>query len=413
MENGEKEKLAMKRSKIFSALLAFVFVASSAMAQPSVYQFDIPDKIGKVKERYAGKTDSVVIHIQDAHKSSEAQKNIANIVEYLSKKDDLRLVAEEGHSIGKIDVSHLRKPIVPELHRSAIESLVQQGYLTGGEYAAAIASEEVAFEGLEDRPTLEKNLKAFYVVNANQEKALAELSVLKEAAISLETDIFNADLNTFRTSLESYENDETDFVDYSVSLINKAKELKIDLFSYLHLSQYTEYLAEKDALDVEAVQTEKDELMKIFEKRAGELDNLSIYNKLQKAISGENKLFTAKEVEEMIIGLAVKLSVPQEQFANLQKNVDLERRFATFNIGQLIKEADDLTYVVMNVLAQNTTEKTLIQMRRDIVTAVKMVSLDSLKSDSDYFAARKAELSLENWYSFLESEAKKFNKDFQ
>jgi len=68
--------------RILAFAIVFVFTTTTVAwaGGVNVFEIKVSEKFGKVKERYKGTSDQVVIHIQDAHSSLEAQKNIAGLI---------------------------------------------------------------------------------------------------------------------------------------------------------------------------------------------------------------------------------------------------------------------------------------------------------------------------------------------
>ena len=67
--------------KIIALILTITFTTTTVCSSaPSVYTINVPEKNGKVTQRYKGKDERVIVHIQDAHSSSEAQENLAEII---------------------------------------------------------------------------------------------------------------------------------------------------------------------------------------------------------------------------------------------------------------------------------------------------------------------------------------------
>ncbi|MBN1493491.1 MAG: hypothetical protein JW938_05030 [Candidatus Omnitrophica bacterium] len=403
-----------KTMRMIWCLIVVLFSATTVLAQTGkgVYSIIVPDKLGKVKERYVGQTESVVVHIQDAHASVEAQQNIAHIIEFMIRKDDLNVVGTEG-ATGPVNMDYYRGLPFKDVVKDTAFTFVKDGFFTGGEYALIVSSKAFDFNGIEDEEIMFTNYRAYLEAVNMREDALREFAAIDAAVLTLEQNSANEDLKAFLGVYENYEDKILDFIDYSGEVITKAQELEIQLLDYVQLSQYVEYVEKKDAIDLDKLETEKEELLGIFEKRAGELDEDPHYIKLQKALSGENKLFTGKEMEELIIAVARKFSVPEEQYANLKTNVEVERRFQLFNIGELLREADELTYVVLDKLAQNSNEKKLLEIRRAVKGILKMISLEALKHDTLYFNAHRATYDINSWYAFLEGEAQKIGKDLE
>ncbi|MFC1808527.1 hypothetical protein ACFL3D_00190 [Candidatus Omnitrophota bacterium] len=397
--------------RILAIVFLMIFSVSTVSAQTGkgVYKIMVPDKLGKVKERYVGKTENIVVHIQDAHASVEAQQNIAHIIEFLIRKDKLNLVGTEG-ATGPIDMNYYRGLPFKDVVKDTAFTFVKEGFFSGGEYALVVSSKAFDFNGIEEEKAMFKNYRAYLQSVDMREAALREFTALDDAILKIEKNMSNENLKAFLGVYENYEDKIVDFVDYSTEVITKAQELGIELYDFVQLSQYVEYVEKKDGIDLEKLETEKEDLMRIFQKRGGELDEDVHYMRLQKAVSGENKLFTGREMEELIVSVAKKFSIPDDQYINLKTNVEVERRFQLFNIGELIKEADDLTYVVLSNLAETSNEKRLLEIRRAVKGLLKMISLEALKHDTLYFNEHKANYDIAAWYQFIEAEAAKIEQ---
>ena len=95
---------------------------------------EIPAEFGQVSDIVAGDPSApVFIHIQSAHGNYLAEKNIENILGYIEKKSNSRLLLLEG-AAAKLHPELFRMfPRHPDFNRKVTDKLMREGYLTGPE----------------------------------------------------------------------------------------------------------------------------------------------------------------------------------------------------------------------------------------------------------------------------------------
>src|SRR5664279_5062247 len=70
--------------------------ATGADGSPALSNLSVPEGIGKVQERFTGRSSKTIIQIQDVHAHATAQQNIAAILERLREAFGVETVALEG-----------------------------------------------------------------------------------------------------------------------------------------------------------------------------------------------------------------------------------------------------------------------------------------------------------------------------
>ena len=96
--------------------------------------FKIPEAFGKVSEIIpAAPASPVLIHIQEAHANYDAQKNIRNILQHLSKNYGVKLILMEGAGNKLTPEIFNFFPQDAKLQQAANDKLMQAGELTGAE----------------------------------------------------------------------------------------------------------------------------------------------------------------------------------------------------------------------------------------------------------------------------------------
>ena len=250
--------------KTIALVIAILFTWNTiAMSAPdSVYRVNVPEKFGKVKERYklpdisvsarpdesAFNKDSLVVIVQDAHSNSEAQFNLAEIIcSLLSQiknsdaESNVPFIGIEG-AVGEYDLKSLREFPVAEAKAVVGKQFVKDGKLLGAELASIIADGDFTLYGLEDQDLFQSDFKAFYDVAQNQAELEKGLSLIEGRLFVLKEQLFSEKLKAFDNNALQFENGQTEIMEYIPFLYKQVDELKIDLFSYLMLARFKEIL---------------------------------------------------------------------------------------------------------------------------------------------------------------------------
>lgn len=137
----------LSAKRFLAAAVTIAFTVTSVPVPPSFagtpgaepltqfQDFKIPAAFGKVTDivRQPAGHSQLLIHIQEAHANYDAQKNIKNILNYLSQNYGVRLVLLEGAGY-QLDPELFKFfPDEPELQQAANEKLMRTGLLSGAE----------------------------------------------------------------------------------------------------------------------------------------------------------------------------------------------------------------------------------------------------------------------------------------
>jgi hypothetical protein len=151
-----------------------------------VFSSDLPRWLGDVVTPYGNIRDvhlskrpgaPLVIHIQDLHDSSEAQRNIAGLVEALQDERGVSLVGLEGAQ-GAFATEAFRAFPDAEITKAVATCFMDEGYMGGPEFAGITAQRMPLLWGVEDMKRYDANVNA--VKESAQTRPALEL-FLREA----------------------------------------------------------------------------------------------------------------------------------------------------------------------------------------------------------------------------------------
>jgi hypothetical protein len=151
-----------------------------------VFSSDLPRWLGEVVTPFGNIRDvhlskrpgaPLVIHIQDLHDSTEAQRNIAGLVEALQDERGVSLVGLEGAQ-GAFATEAFRAFPDAEITKAVAAYFMEEGYLGGPEFAGITAKRVPLLWGVEDMVGYNANVTA--VKESAQNRPVVEL-FLREA----------------------------------------------------------------------------------------------------------------------------------------------------------------------------------------------------------------------------------------
>ncbi|MCJ7646695.1 hypothetical protein MUO65_07330, partial [bacterium] len=191
--------------------------------------FTIPPEYGTVKEVHtqasankAQRLDNrLIIHIQDAHSSPDAQLNSANILKYLQKGVAAEanlplLICVEGSS-GLVDTTLFSSFPEKKIKDEVASEFLKEGKITGEEYFAIIKDDKapvVNIYGVEDKRAYEKNLKAFEEGLSSGEKVRNYFQKVREEINPLKARLYNKRLKDLESKIEAYQKKRIPLIEY-------------------------------------------------------------------------------------------------------------------------------------------------------------------------------------------------------
>ncbi len=174
-----------------------------------VKAIQIPSQFGNIKDTFEPQlkpqdTGKTIIHLQDAHCNYEAQKNMAQLLDYLVKEYNLKLIMVEGGS-GDVNLSFLRNYADKKARQEVADKYLKLCKISGEEYLDIVSDYQLELYGIEDEALYEAHLDAFHKVDALREEALKYLDDLSKIVSALKPRIYSEELKYLESAKKNYE----------------------------------------------------------------------------------------------------------------------------------------------------------------------------------------------------------------
>ena len=371
-------------------------MVSPAVAQPqfkeALEHLIIPSSMGRITNgRYFG-SNQVVVNIQDLHCHPEVQRNISKILGELDEKYHLKTVFLEG-GYGSIDTSWLRNIKDSGLKKDMMETLVDQGRLTGVEYFAVTGDRPDLLKGLEDEALHKGNIQRLEKILEKKEYFTEKIKQLDKDMTFLQVKYLSARNHRFNAVIERYKSGRMDaekyykiLAKYAANINNNPENFNslsaINMLRYPNIQGYGELTHIRNRLPYKRISRQLQGFMGALKTQLP----FSVYNYLIE------KTGNFSQLDKLYVALS-KLS--QEYHLDLSKNYpDLEKFFAYINKSQsvnpllLIKEEKELTEEIRIGFAQDISELE-VSFASDFYSYFKDYLFNRLSADDyQYFTER-------------------------
>ncbi|MBU1864529.1 MAG: methyltransferase domain-containing protein [Candidatus Omnitrophica bacterium] len=411
MINTIQKKRYNRVLKILSIIVVCIFAINtivwSAPAQ-SAYTINVPEKYGKVKERWVGKesesgqeserecADDVgtVVIVQDAHTSLEAQENIAGIIDrFVQKSNDKRpttdnsplLVAAEGAE-GVCDTSLYSSYPDPEVKKLVAQRFMERGKFTGSEYQSIITEKPFELHGAESRDLYRSNYEKYLAVMSQREQIFDEIATIEHTLKRLKDGVFNNKLKEIDHHFFQYKNGQRELSEHISDVFLYAHNGGLDLLLFPNVYLFYEAMREGHRVDYDAIIPERDHLIQVIMQKENIDANLEKFKK---------EILTEKEFYAFLRNKLREYAISELPYESFIRYTNYREKFSRVDMQRLIHEIRNLRWQIEDINAETVTEKTLVKLVRHFEILTKLINLEALSEDVAYFKTHRNEFNKE------------------
>jgi len=412
-------------SLTIAILFTFQTIAWSAPVQPSTVSFQpsverldhlslvnsiqIPAELGTIEKTFDATEgflltakSPTIIHIQDAHGSYEAQKNIAGIIEHLVDQYGVeRLFLEAANE--KLDPSRFHFFKKHSLNLEVADLLMRHGELTGAEMFLLKRSRQEegtrpSGYGVEDTTTYRQDLALFQEVIREKEGSKSFIQHLSSQMKTIESRVFSPTLLQFVKAWRSYRQTPSELRRFLRLLYSIANEkLAINLQDPNHQDTYGNVIRiiKLDAVEARLDQQDlKREHVALSDLLSGHIDDklYSWFTSLLSSEKGEHEGYPRFQFERIYDQIASSDIDFKDfpQFLIFAQSLIFQ---AEVDALALFQEVENLTNEVLRVLAKSDKEKELIRFAQNLDQLKNLLVLELSRNEYSAFEKQQDHLS--------------------
>jgi len=367
----------------------------------------IPEEFGSIRESFQGEGSKIIVHIQDAHANYEAQSNIRNLLDYLSRQHQFNFVALEGASEALYPASYHFYPFA-DINIKIADYLAQKGELSGAEMYALELHEglkegNVQFQGVEGKEIFDEDLKLFREVLRQRESIIEYFKNLKARLDMVKSRVYQPQLLKYDRVVRSYEKKEIDLIQFLVFLEKEAKKVldleithPLNQRVYPYLCRMLRVKAREDEMEMERVEADIAGLKQVIESKVTDrlekklvLRGLEVFTEKRRAkeqLSLMSRLYSRTQLSprqyfEFLYGLHQKYGFSVQEYQNLRIFSEHLILQSEVTGPEFFKEMERLVNGIYDRLAKTEEEKEILTFSRNMHLSEKLMLLEAMSED--------------------------------
>jgi hypothetical protein len=384
----------------------------SVASSPIVYQtplldrFEIPEQFAKTARHYSGTRDKTVLLIQDAHVHQAAQKSIAGALTYFVDHHQLKQVYVEGAD-GDLDTEMYSFFPNKKALSHVANYYLDQGRLTGAEFASIVIRPKLKLQGIEDKRLYEKNRQAYLEVLETKENYSELIQGFEKVMKQLSRFILPEDLREL--SHRRYEGQDQNFQNYARYIIDLCRKQKISLKAYPSIQEYAELGQGESDINEAMAKKEFLHLLKRIETIIPEpikevwLDGSSQINLFNLKVNSFLKFLKENKPE-------IYAYLPRD-YAHLN-NFFRHVNFAENSAEDFLMELEEVTRTIEATFKVTEEQAYFLEMYRVLEVYKKMFKLNLTKEDVRYFQYHRESFNVQEIIQFLKPQLEKYKFAF-
>lgn len=390
-------------SILLIVLIQMTFLSEPAGAVSSLFvkTLQVPQEYGIVKEvfdnRLKENNGKIIIHIQDAHCNYEAQKNMSQMLDYLVKEYGLKLIMVEGGS-GDVGLSYLRKYAGKEERKKILDKYLRAGQISGEEYLDAVSEYDLELYGIEDQGLYDAHLAAFFKVDAIKEKGLGDIDNLSKAAEALKPFLYGQRLQGLERKMLAYQDKVITLSEYCQYLDEQAISQRLKFEDYSNISAFASAAGFEKDVDFKQAEAERGSLIKELGALLTEKEIESLIEKSQAFKEQKIDAYGYYSFLKELCQIKVDLKKKYPQLNAYIRYIKVSRDIDTADI---LKEIGLVTEKLRQVYCVTEQERRLSDIARGLDILKKILSLELIPEDYEYFKAGRRDFSTVSWAGFL------------
>lgn len=395
---------------VFLTIVCCFFSSNFVFAASEISNLSIPASAGSIKDTFKAHTfgrnaERIIIHIQDAHCNYEAQKNLVQILDFLVKVWDLKLIMVEGGS-GDVSLSFLRSYSDKKTRKETAEEYLRKGEISGEEYLDIVSDYNLELYGIEDEALYDANLNAFLNLESYRKEGLGDLEKLSSVVEKLKPYIYQQELKEFSAKKKSYEEKAVSLSEYCRYLNETADRKGLDLRGYSHFTAFVGSVRMEKEFDFKDAELQRSVFIKDLAKLMDKHALRELIDKTRKLKSG-----TVEPCEYYSF-----LKIQAKDKINLAKDYSLLNSYINYVVlnkdidaSELLEEISLLEEEVRNSLFAGKKERRLSEISKYIGIVNRFLKLELSPGEYEYFRAHKPNFFTSSWIDFLTENCRQYN----
>ncbi|OVE75272.1 hypothetical protein BVX98_07980 [bacterium F11] len=329
-------------------------------------------KFGNLRQELDGKSDKILLHIQDIHKNEEAQTNIAEALRSLIDTGKVDLVALEG-AFGEMDLSLYRDLSIPNITQTVADYLLREHRISGPVHTGLTHPEPIpVFVGVDDQKLYEEHVGVVKKTFGSRDIIKKQIKSLKESHKQKKYHTFNQRLLAFDKTVESHQTGELSFGKY-VQYLTSQNEVVSE-----SVHRFIEALHLEETIDFDRVENERKYLIESLVRK---LPPNQSQHLIQFSVALRSGHISPAEFYAHVKTLCENSNVTLSHFPQFENYIQYIILTQSIQAEELLRDVQSLENSIVVSLIQSPIEKKLVETSRHLYLMGKLVDFELTKEE--------------------------------
>ncbi len=383
---------------------------AGSQAAPVAKDCKLPSKYVIIKDvfdadRASGVQQRLIFCIQDAHCNYEAQKNTAEILDYLVRNYGLRLIMVEG-GYGYVGLSSLRGYASLKDRREVADKYLRQGRISGEEYFDIVSDSDIELYGIDDERLYDAHLDVFWKIDAVRGEGIKQLDRVISSLNKLKPFLYSDELRQLEQKKEAYESKGLPLADYCAYLSAFAGRKSVALDGAPEISAFLKTVRTEKTMDLKSAEAERNVFIKTL---AAGMDNEQVKQLITRTQDFKDGKLAAKDYYSYLKALALPAIDIRKDYPGLAQYIDYVCGGNSVDPAGLIREISELEQKLKEKLFSDEDQRRLDGMSRAALILRHLFELELTPEEYGFFRDNRDKFSVASWKSYLQEKCAKYN----
>jgi len=363
---------------------------------------EVPYNLANLVETHIAEENKMVIHIQDAHASLDAQYSIVGLLDTLVSDYDLNFIALEGAE-GDIDTSIIRSFPDKEIRKATADFLMKEGQMSAGEFFDITRDEKnVVLCGVEDDDLYKKNLEDFRKIIKTRDPILKMITALNLQMHKIEEKVYSEELMNFISLARRHKGELISFSEYWKELINFVEKTNIDVGEYKNIENLITAIALEKEIDFNKANEERTKLIDDLSYLLGKKDFESL---ILKSIEFKDKRISPATFYLYLKKIATINGKNFALYQNLMKCTVYMDLYESMNIFGMYREINELEKKIRENLYRSQEERNTYDINVVMDKIKSLYEIELTRADYIFLKTKIGEYDSEKIANFIKEKS--------
>lgn len=349
---------------------------SSTISGASVSVPIIPSSLGKITSAKYFDSKDIIINIQDLHCHAETQRKIASIIGYIDNFYGLDKVYLEG-AFKNVDTSWLSSFNDSKDGSNVLESLINNGKLSGTEYYSIVNNKKNFVSGIENEQLYKENIKLLGEIITLYPEIEAVCTELEKEIKKIKRDYSGRQARKLEKVVTSFRKKEITAKDFYKELAVFADSLGLSITKYPNVSAYIVLLEKAQVLDNKKVISE-------FGRFTSDLKNEIPYGEFSELLKKSNNFNNIEDIADDLINFNRRFSITKKlKLVNLETFFTYLEFNGNINPVSLIKEEEAFINELYTKMGRTKYERE-VSFLSEFIPVIKKYFTADISADEYY-----------------------------